>query len=48
MFGILSHGHGCANKDVGVAQNETIGGANRRFWSMFPLTRAAHFGIPAF
>ena len=24
---------GCGN------QNETIGGANRRFWSMFPLTR---------
>ena len=28
---------------MGVAQNET-GGANRRFWSMFPLTRATHFG----
>ena len=29
---------------LGVAQNET-GGANRRFWSMFPLTRATHFGM---
>ena len=28
---------------MGVAQNET-GGENRRFWSMFPLTRATHFG----
>ena len=32
---------GCGN------QNEA--GANRRFWSMFPLTdRATHFGIPFF
>ena len=23
-------------------------GANRRFWSMFPLARATHFGIPFF
>ena len=30
--------------ETGVAQNETIGGANRRFGSMFPLTRATHFG----
>ena len=31
-----------------VAQNATIGGANRRFWnSMFPL-RATHVGIPFF
>ena len=29
--------------NMGVAQNQT-GGANRRFWSMFPLTRASHFG----
>ena len=28
---------------MGVAQNET-GGANRRFSSMFPLSRATHFG----
>ena len=30
-----------------VAQEET-GGANCRFWSMLPLTRASHFGIPGF
>ena len=28
---------------MGVAQNST-GGATRRFWSMFRLTRATHFG----
>ena len=28
---------------MGVAQNYT-GGASRRFWPMFPLTRATHFG----
>ena len=33
---------------MGVAQNSTIGGANRRFWSMFSLTRATHLGIPVF
>ena len=26
-----------------MAQNQT-GGANRRVWSMLPLTRATHFG----
>ena len=29
----------CSEIRMGVAQNETIGGANRRFWSMFPLTK---------
>ena len=30
---------------LGVAQNYRAR-ANRRFFSMFPLTRATHFGIP--
>ena len=30
-----------------VAQNETAG-ANCRFWSMFPLTRASHLGTGFF
>ena len=33
-----------AYEHLGMAQNET-GGANRRFWSIFPLTRATDFGI---
>ena len=33
------------SSNMGVAQNQTIGGANRRFWSMFPLPRASHFGF---
>ena len=33
--------------NAGVSQNST-GGANRRFWSMFPLTSTSHFGIPGF
>ena len=32
---------------MGVAQNKT-GGANRRFWSMLPLSRANHFCIVFF
>ena len=36
-----------AGSQVGVAQNEP-GGASRRFWSMFPLSRASHFGAGFF
>ena len=30
--------------NLGVAQKTSTGGANRRFWSMFPLPRASHLG----
>ena len=44
-LGMAGSHQGTMRKAVKVAQNERAR-ANRRFWSMFPLTRATHFGIP--
>ena len=44
---VASRPYETSQAHIGVAQNST-GGANRRCWSMFPLTRASHFGIPVF